>query len=79
MFRRNTSGIPVQERRIQLIEVLIGNGTSERRYLRKPLREWLPRKGLDRCRVSLKFDFIIIHESAHEWFGNSVTSVRRLR
>ena len=23
--------------------------------------------------VSLKFDFIIIHESAHEWFGNSVT------
>jgi len=24
--------------------------------------------------ISLKFDFIIIHESAHEWFGNSVTS-----
>lgn len=23
----------------------------------------------------LKFDFIIIHESAHEWFGNSVTSM----
>lgn len=23
--------------------------------------------------VSLKFDFIIIHESAHEWFGNSIT------
>ncbi len=23
--------------------------------------------------VSLKFDFIIIHESAHEWFGNAVT------
>jgi aminopeptidase N len=22
----------------------------------------------------LKFDFIIIHESAHEWFGNSITS-----
>ncbi len=22
----------------------------------------------------MKFDFIIIHESAHEWFGNSVTS-----
>ena len=21
--------------------------------------------------VSLKFDFIIIHESAHEWFGNA--------
>ncbi len=24
--------------------------------------------------VSTKFDFIIIHESAHEWFGNSVTA-----
>jgi aminopeptidase N len=24
--------------------------------------------------VSLKFDFIIVHESAHEWFGNSITS-----
>lgn len=24
--------------------------------------------------VSLKFDFIIIHESGHEWFGNSVTA-----
>ncbi|MFO7891445.1 MAG: M1 family metallopeptidase [bacterium] len=23
--------------------------------------------------ISKKFDFIIIHESAHEWFGNSVT------
>ena len=24
--------------------------------------------------VGLKFDFIIIHESAHEWWGNSVTA-----
>ncbi len=24
--------------------------------------------------VSLKFDFIIIHESSHEWFGNSITA-----
>lgn len=24
--------------------------------------------------ISLKFDFIIIHESAHEWMGNSVTA-----
>ncbi len=24
--------------------------------------------------ISLKFDFIIIHESAHEWFGNSITA-----
>jgi len=26
--------------------------------------------------LSLRFDFIIIHESAHEWFGNSVTGCR---
>ena len=24
--------------------------------------------------VSLRFDFIIIHESGHEWFGNSITA-----
>jgi len=24
--------------------------------------------------ISLKFDFIIIHESGHEWFGNAVTA-----
>ncbi len=24
--------------------------------------------------LSLRFDFIIIHESAHEWFGNSITA-----
>ncbi len=29
-------------------------------------RTWAP--------VGLKFDFIIIHESAHEWWGNSLTS-----
>jgi aminopeptidase N len=27
--------------------------------------------------VSLKFDFIIIHESAHEWFGNAVSAADR--
>ena len=24
--------------------------------------------------ISLKFDFIIIHESGHEWFGNAVSA-----
>jgi aminopeptidase N len=24
--------------------------------------------------LGMKFDFIIVHESAHEWFGNSITS-----
>jgi aminopeptidase N len=27
--------------------------------------------------ISTKFDFIIVHESAHEWFGNSVTAADR--
>ena len=27
--------------------------------------------------ISLKFDFIIIHESAHEWFGNAITAQDR--
>ncbi|MGH9588374.1 MAG: M1 family metallopeptidase [Acidobacteriaceae bacterium] len=27
--------------------------------------------------VSMKFDFIIIHESAHEWFGNAITAADR--
>ncbi len=31
-------------------------------------RDWT---GVD---VSTRFDFIIVHESAHEWFGNSVTA-----
>ncbi len=31
-------------------------------------------KGASSSDVGLKFDFIIIHESGHEWWGNSVTS-----
>lgn len=33
-------------------------------------------KGTDRSGtgVGLKFDFIIIHESGHEWFGNNITA-----
>jgi len=27
--------------------------------------------------ISLRFDFIIVHESAHEWFGNSITAQDR--
>jgi len=27
--------------------------------------------------LSLRFDFIIVHESAHEWFGNSITAQDR--
>ncbi|MFT4062282.1 MAG: M1 family metallopeptidase [Edaphocola sp.] len=33
-------------------------------------------RGKDRSKtgIGLKFDFIIIHESAHEWYGNSITA-----
>lgn len=31
-------------------------------------------KGLTWSEIGLSFDFIIVHESAHEWWGNSVTS-----
>ena len=31
-------------------------------------------KGRASSAVGLKFDFIILHESAHEWWGNNVTS-----
>jgi aminopeptidase N len=30
--------------------------------------------GRSSSEVGMKFDFIIVHESAHEWWGNSVTS-----
>ena len=35
---------------------------------------WKGYVGRSSSAVGLKFDFIIIHESAHEWWGNSVTS-----
>lgn len=35
---------------------------------------WKGYVGRTNSAVGLKFDFIIIHESAHEWWGNSVTS-----
>jgi len=31
-------------------------------------------RGTSSSEVGLKFDFILIHEAAHEWWGNSVTS-----
>lgn len=36
--------------------------------------------GSDRSKtgIGLKFDFIIVHESGHEWFGNSITASSEL-
>ena len=31
-------------------------------------------RDLSRTGVGLKFDFIIVHESGHEWFGNNITA-----
>ena len=31
-------------------------------------------RGQSSCESGLKFDFIILHESAHEWWGNSITA-----
>lgn len=42
-------------------------------YGNKYLKGYLE-KDLSGTGIGLKFDFIIIHESAHEWFGNSITS-----
>ena len=35
---------------------------------------WTGYVGRTNSAVGLKFDFIIVHESAHEWWGNNVTS-----
>ena len=67
MLRR----VSVQEGRLQADRsAVFRNGAPERRHLWQPVRERLPRTRLDRRRRQPKFDFIIIHESAHEWFGN---------
>ncbi len=42
-------------------------------YGNKYLKGYLG-KDLSRTGIGLAFDFIIIHESGHEWFGNSITS-----
>jgi aminopeptidase N len=37
------------------------------------VQEWLYAAGPLCCGVGFKFDFIIVHESAHEWFGNNIS------
>ena len=51
-----------------------GDGASERRSVRQRFANGY--KGKDLCGTGwgLTWDFIVVHESAHEWFGNSITA-----
>ena len=38
------------------------------------LSEWLSWYGSFRQRLGKKWDYIIVHESGHEWFANNITT-----
>ncbi len=50
------------------------NGMEHQSAIAYGNRYWHGYVGRASSAVGLKFDFIIVHESAHEWWGNSVTS-----
>ncbi len=78
MFGHYFGDYPFPEDGYKLIEVpYFGDGAPDRGDLWQPLHQWLPGPRLDGAGISLRFDFIIIHESAHEWFGNSITAADR--
>ena len=54
------------------------DGASECRGVREPVLEQLPtERDWTGVGISPRFDFIIVHESGHEWFGNSVSAADR--
>ena len=50
------------------------NGMEDQSAIAYGNHYWKGYVGRASSKVGLKFDYIIIHESAHEWWGNSVTA-----
>ena len=68
-----TSAIPLLPRWLQAGRSdVLRCRKPNRHHLRQPLRERLSRP--PKTGIGTWFDFIIVHESAHEWFGNSITA-----
>ena len=50
------------------------HGAPERRGVRQPYANGYRGRDGSGTGLGLKWDFIIVHESAHEWFGNNITA-----
>ena len=75
LLRGLVRALPVVRRRLSAgRDTASGNGAPECRRLWQSLHERLPRQGSLGHRPGVDWDFIIVHESAHEWWGNSLTT-----
>ena len=62
-----------EKAKVQLIDAP-HNGMEHQSAVAYGNHYWEGYVGRSSSKIGLKFDFIIIHESAHEWWGNSITS-----